>query len=571
MNKIPFINDAEDGGLSPVGAPTAPPGRWTWESRLVVVAGLLITAATAWQTKTDLERIAALEFTSRCDVMQARIVERLNDYGLLLRGCAGLFNASENVTRDEWRRYVDSLKIEQQLPGIQGVGFALLIPREGVARHVRELRREGFPEYAVKPPGHRELYSSIIYLEPFSGRNLRAFGYDMFSEPVRRLAMEQARDTGTAALSGKVTLVQEAAVRIQSGVLMYLPVYRKNFPLETVAQRRAALLGWVYSPYRMSDLMEGILGRDKGGKEQQPHLQLFDGASPSLQSLLYETLSPPEKSLARKELSTRRIQTIGRLWTLRFNRNGGGFFTTAYLSVWLTLAGGAAMTFLLLVLLRALNGRTQAQRRTEKLLVELKASERFAVTIIDSLPTSIAVLDAEGLIVAVNESWRNLAVASNGGSGAVTSDLGAQYQEALRSSGDEEEWRGAAGIGMVLQGERDGFAMEYHRPSPVDPRWYVMRVVKLKGSGRGVVVTHADITIRKLNEELLRQSEHDFRSVLDGVPALIGCWDKNLRCRFANHAYRDWFGVNPLTAVGKHIRGKYSVNPVGVPTHIPLK
>ena len=124
---------------------------------------------------------------------------------------------------------------------------------------------------------------------------------------------------------------------------------------------------------------------------------------------------------------------------------------------------------------------------------------------------------------------------------------------------------------MVLQGERDGFAMEYHRPSPVDPRWYVMRVVKLKGSGRGVVVTHADITIRKLNEELLRQSEHDFRSVLDGVPALIGCWDKNLRCRFANHAYRDWFGVNPLTAVGKHIRGKYSVNPVGVPTHIPLK
>ena len=139
------------------------------------------------------------------------------------------------------------------------MGFSVLIPRAELARHVRELRQEGFPEYRLKPDGVRELYSAIIYLEPFTGRNLRAFGYDMFSELVRRAAMEQARDTGAAALSGKIVLVQETGADVQAGTLMYVPVYHKGLPLETVAQRRAALQGWVYSPYRMKDLIKGIL------------------------------------------------------------------------------------------------------------------------------------------------------------------------------------------------------------------------------------------------------------------------------------------------------------------------
>jgi two-component system cell cycle sensor histidine kinase/response regulator CckA len=60
----------------------------------------------------------------------------------------------------------------------------------------------------VQPP-HRAFATSITHIEPFTGRNLRAFGFDMYSEPVRRAAMEAARDTGAAALSGKVVLVQE--------------------------------------------------------------------------------------------------------------------------------------------------------------------------------------------------------------------------------------------------------------------------------------------------------------------------------------------------------------------------
>ena len=65
------------------------------------------------------------------------------------------------------------------------------LPRAELAAHTAQVRAEGYPAYEVHPVGDRETYSSIIYLEPFTGRNLRAFGFDMFNEPIRRAAMER--------------------------------------------------------------------------------------------------------------------------------------------------------------------------------------------------------------------------------------------------------------------------------------------------------------------------------------------------------------------------------------------
>ena len=163
-------------------------------------------------------------------------------------------------SREEWQAFVGRLAADRQLEGIQGLGFSKWIPREELAQHIEQVRAEGFPEYTIRPEGERDVYSSIIYLEPFEGRNLRAFGYDMYSEPVRRAAMERARDENTAALSGKVTLVQETNKDVQAGTLMYVPVYKKGMPIDSVEERQAAFEGWVYSPYRMNDLLSNVLG-----------------------------------------------------------------------------------------------------------------------------------------------------------------------------------------------------------------------------------------------------------------------------------------------------------------------
>jgi PAS domain S-box-containing protein len=58
----------------------------------------------------------------------------------------------------------------------------------------------------------------------------------------------------------------------------------------------------------------------------------------------------------------------------------------------------------------------------------------------------------------------------------------------------------------------------------------------------------------RIAEERARQSEHDLATVLDNLPALVGCWDRDLRSRFGNRAYREWFGITEKAMRGMDMR-----------------
>lgn len=281
---------------------------------------LLVTMTTAiwWNASDEVMRIAREQFAFKISETQFAIQQRLLAYEQVLRGGVGLFAASDNVTRDEWRTYVRTLSIDKNYPGIQGIGFSIRIPPTQRDEHMRRIRAEGLPAYTIWPPGERAEYTAIIYLEPFDWRNQRAIGYDMFSEPVRHDAMVRARDTGMPAASGKVKLVQETNQGVQHGFLMYLPVYQKNVPLQTAEQRRAALVGYVYSPFRMNDLMRGILGPDK---LPDIHLEIFDGTTASLDSQFYDSLHDSAESQRKSSAfaTEDQFEFDGRHWTLRFS------------------------------------------------------------------------------------------------------------------------------------------------------------------------------------------------------------------------------------------------------------
>ncbi|MDP2380414.1 MAG: CHASE domain-containing protein, partial [Pseudohongiella sp.] len=219
----------------------------------VLFMGIVLTGLVATIERQQTQLQAEQRFGFAAEQVALRIDERLHAYALMLRGAAGLFKSSELVTRHEWASYVNDLRLEENLSPVQGVGFSQLIPAQQLQAHIAAIVEEGFEDYSVTPAGAREVYSSIIYLEPFEGRNLRAFGFDMFSEPVRRLAMERARDLNEASMSGRVELVQETGTDIQAGILLYVPVYWHNMPLDTFEQRQRAPRGWAYSPFRMTD------------------------------------------------------------------------------------------------------------------------------------------------------------------------------------------------------------------------------------------------------------------------------------------------------------------------------
>lgn len=170
---------------------------------------------------------------------------------------------------------------------MQGLGFTLMISPAEKAGHEQKVRAEGLERYEIYPPGIRGQYSSIIYLEPHTERNQRALGFDMYTEPLRRDAMERARDSGLAALSGKLLLSQiQTDVDQPRGFLIYLPVYRSDQPRETVEQRRAALSGFVFSAFRAGDLLRTIVE----GEDEDIGLALFDVAV-APENLLYDSLA----------------------------------------------------------------------------------------------------------------------------------------------------------------------------------------------------------------------------------------------------------------------------------------
>lgn len=258
----------------------------------VLITGLLITFISMYYSWRTMREVAINDFKSACNEIALRIDTRLDEHAQLLRSGAGLFAASDSVSREQWRDFNEVTKINKYLPGIEGFGYSQLVHPDELQKHISLFRASGFPNYTIYPEGKREVYSSIIYLEPFSGRNLRAFGYDMFSEPVRRKAMQQATDSNDAMLSGKVFLVQESpepGEDLQAGVLMYVPVYKNGMAVKTVEQRRAAIQGWVYSPYRMKDLMHGIMGNGSLPGEGEIQFKIYDDIIINEDALLFDS------------------------------------------------------------------------------------------------------------------------------------------------------------------------------------------------------------------------------------------------------------------------------------------
>ena len=510
------------------------PDRKAWLAWAVLGAGLLAAAFASLQLKQRIEADAVQQAGLAYDRARLKIEERLEAYALILRGGAALFAASEKVSRPQWHAYVETLQPDKTIPGVQGVGFAQLIAPGQLAAHTEGIRRQGFANYSVRPPGPRDNTSAIIYLEPFRDLNLRAFGFDMLSEPVRRAAMEQARDTGMATLSGKVVLVQESGPNVQAGTLMYMPVYRNGAAVDTVAQRQGALLGWVYSPYRMQDLMGGILGEWTREQGRAIDLHIYDGTQEDPAALLFDndaSVVPDAQSLF---LQQRQIDFNGRRWLLVFDHTAAAA-GMGYAPAWASLLSGFALTGLLFSLLRSLRNTRAKARRIAEGLTKVIAHESWRLTeIIEGTNVGTWEWNVQSGEAVFNPRWAHMV-------GYALEELApVSIDTWTRLVHPDDRARSDALLAQHFAGELPFYDCEA-RMRHKDGHWVFVhdrgKVASRTPDGKPLLMsgTHQDITERKASEALLlearRQAEaanlaksrflatmsHEIRTPMNGV------------------------------------------------------
>lgn len=373
----------------------------------VVLALSIAASGWAWHiTSHSAAERARARFNEMAHQAHSTILNRMGTYEQILIGGSGLFAATRSVERDTWHAYVRSLDLDQRFPGIQAMGFARVVPHREKEAYLDGIRHEGFSDVRITPPGDRDVYAVVTFTEPLTGRNRRALGYDAFSEPVRRAALEQARDTGQPTVSGRLTLLYEPDDDVQNGFLFCTPVYRNGQPHATIAERRTALFGFTCGVFRVNDLMTGVLGRTA----RDIRFQIFDGPTTAHETLLYGDESDGDPSVYRPTFEhVISSEFGGRAWTFRFS-TWPSFDAAAYdYSPVLALVGGLVGSLLLFGITWSLTTtRARAEALAERMTDALRESEAQFRAVADHANDAIFSADGHGTIIMWNRSAGNV-------------------------------------------------------------------------------------------------------------------------------------------------------------------
>jgi PAS domain S-box-containing protein len=495
-------------------------------------------------------------FNSHVNALQQAVLERMDSYVQVLRGAGGLLAASQSIDRDGWRAYCEQLDLSRRFRGVQALGYIENIWHTNLPSFQASVEKDTSRQHAptgfhVWPITDSDSHYVVRLIEPLE-RNEAALGFDIGSEPSRRKAAEQARDTGAATLTGRIELVQSPQ---QVGLLLLLPIYSDGTRPSTVEERRARLRGWMDAAFVMEDLMAGILGISGG----EVDVEIYDGPQPSRETLLYDEDGLPFLHALRssRDAAFSRTTTLAveqRTWTLHFEAlpafaQAAGHDMPRYVA-----AGGLCISLLVFGIARSLlTSQQRAITLANKMTAELRLQEHAMACANDG----IVILDAarQGYpILYANPAFVGMAGYSQ------EEVLGQDTDFLLRGETDQPD---LPRLRAALQAGREARAVlrEYRKDGTTF--WADLRLSPVRDDRGGT--THfleivEDVTERKHAEEQLAQAERRYQELVNNLtvgvyrntpggqgrfleanPAMVAIADADSKEAFLQHSVSEFY------------------------------
>jgi two-component sensor histidine kinase/sensor domain CHASE-containing protein len=363
-------------------------GRRSWPYRhprlapaIVFTAVTLATLAAATGTERSARHERQLAMERDASDIAAALQQRAAENVATLNAAATLFSMHQIVNRQSFSSFVLALADNGGGIGTLGMGWAPAMSARVSGAYEQAMRTVmDLPDFAIFPkPRADQLVTPVTYLAPDTARNRLALGYDMYSNPVRRDAMDRAFRDGRPAASGKLHLLQDRDNRSVAGFIVYMPVFNEASPT-----RR--LKGFVYLPFQAEDFARSAL---RIASARGLSIELFDQSVNNANLLA----GPPIAAMGNGTI-TRPLNVAGRDWILRLDDPGASrlnAFTLLVLSFGLILAVLLAL-ITQLVLRRVLASEDMLDRLSREAAIRTSLTRELTHRVKNTLANVLSIM-----------------------------------------------------------------------------------------------------------------------------------------------------------------------------------
>lgn len=490
---------------------------------IVLLSGLAATASAVVWLQADLASKARIRFDRQADRIEADIQHHLGLPFFGLKGAAGVYAASESVERSEFRAFVELSEVALEYPGVLGFAFVERVKRADITPFTAAQRRDGSPGFTVRSSGNAPELFVIKFMEPLAG-NAAALGLDIGNDPVIRLAIDRAVASGRATLSGRVSLVQDAA---QRPAFVYLqPVYQAGGNALTETGRWESLSGLLMAPVVVDEVMWGIAASAQGLLD----VELFDGRGTAREHLLFDldghhaaaqTLADPAAGRGRMFYATREAVVGGRPLTLRLSSLPAFESGAASAGPLICAIAGSVLSLLMALSAWLLGGgRARALALAREMTLNLARERQRLLNIVEGTSVGTWVWQVQTGELQVDQRW---AAMIGHDLDALEPMTIARWRERIHP---DDRPRAENALQRHFAGAGEHFECE-SRIRHKDGQWvWVLdrgKVSAWTADGRPQLMSgiHMDISDKQAAQLALRASEEHFRhlfeSSLDGI------------------------------------------------------